>query len=80
MDDVRTRIEEEATEMERRWARSSERRTGYGRRLSSTAGRGGRSMETAVDVAVIAGGWDSYMDGAIETGLRGGREIEAILS
>jgi monoamine oxidase len=37
-------------------------------------------MEPAVDVAVIAGGWDSYMDGAIETGLRGGREIEAILS
>jgi monoamine oxidase len=28
----------------------------------------------------IAGGWGSYMDGAIETGLRGGREIEAILS
>jgi monoamine oxidase len=42
-------------------------------------------MEPAVDVAVIAGGgavmgWGSYMDGAIETGLRGGREIEAILS
>jgi hypothetical protein len=56
MDDVRTRIKEEATEMERRWARSSERRTGCGRRLSSTAGRGGRSMEPAVDVAVIDAG------------------------
>lgn len=28
----------------------------------------------------IARGWGSYMDGAIETGLRAGREIEAILS
>jgi monoamine oxidase len=27
----------------------------------------------------IARGWGSYMDGAIETGLRAGREIEAIL-
>jgi monoamine oxidase len=28
----------------------------------------------------IARGWGSYMDGAIETGLRAGREIEAMLS
>jgi monoamine oxidase len=28
----------------------------------------------------IARGWGSYMDGAIETGLRAGREVEAILS
>ena len=28
----------------------------------------------------IARGWGSYMDGAIETGLRAGREIEAVLS
>jgi monoamine oxidase len=28
----------------------------------------------------IARGWGSYMDGAIETGLRAGREIEAILA
>ena len=28
----------------------------------------------------IARGWGSYMDGAIETGLRAAREIEAILS
>jgi monoamine oxidase len=27
----------------------------------------------------IARGWGSYLDGAIETGLRAGREIEAIL-
>lgn len=28
----------------------------------------------------IARGWGSYMDGAIETGLRAGREVEAVLS